>query len=405
VSLRDLPTDLSELMIEETGELERFCEELRAAGRFSFDTEFIRERSYEPLVCLVQVSGVGRPALIDSLAVRDMTPFWELVADPEVEKVVHSGRQDLEMCHLGTGLTPANVFDVQLAAGLAGLPYPLGYGKLVDQVMGVRLNQSETFTDWSLRPLTPDQLRYAVEDVLYLPTVYEKLGDRLDDWGRRHWLREEMGPMETRDFYTREVEDPFLKVRGKGGLSRRQLAVLRELAEWREHAARRRDLPARSLLRDDALVETARRKPASVRDLRNLRGFPRPLAESEGEAILTAIQRGADVDDSQLPDIPAEREEWPGGKLLADLAAAVGQSLCMTGRLAPELFATRADYMELAEAVGRPGASAEPPKLLSGWRREFAGDALTAALSGKRAVRVGGNPRKPRIELVDWPAE
>ncbi|HUU09130.1 MAG TPA: HRDC domain-containing protein [Phycisphaerae bacterium] len=394
-----MPDDPASLFVRDDAHLRDVCDRLRAAGSVAFDTEFIRERSYRPRICLVQVAGADLVALIDPFRV-DLTPFWDLVLDESIEAVVHAGGQDLEICNLMTGRVPANVFDVQVAAGLVGLPYPLSYEKLVKQVAGVRIGKAETFSDWSQRPLTPGQLRYAVADVLYLPSVRERLGRGLDERGRMAWMREEMQRLEAEELYLRSAREAWLRVRRLGGLSRRQLAVIRELAEWREAAAEQADVPTRTLLRDEVLVGLARRMPAGVRDLHAIRGLPHPLVDRAGRDMLAAIRRGRESPEPGWPDAADTREGGPAERMLADLAAVAGQGLCLAGEVAPGLLAARADYEEVAEWVAQGGKEAESaPRLLRGWRGEFAGRTIEAVLAGRAALRLTGPPDAPRLDV------
>jgi ribonuclease D len=358
------------------------------------------------------VAAPGIVALIDPIRLGDIRAFWELVLDPAVETVVHSGRQDLEICHLWTGSAPAGIYDVQVAAGLVGLPYPLAYGKLVDQVLGLQLDQGETYTDWARRPLSRSQLLYALEDVLYLLPLRDRLDARLVQLSRTQWLRDELAALEDPETFTRELEEPWLKVRGRGNLPPRGQAVLRELAVWREQAARTRNVPARTFLRDDALTELARRMPTTINALRAARNFPRHEIDEIGRDVLDAIGRGKAVPEDRLPPPPAEREDRPAARMLADLAAAVGQSLCLREKVSHDLFAAKADYLELADAVldgvgpteagalaADAGDTRDVPRLLSGWRGRFAGKALTEALTGKLRLRVTGGGTEPSVEL------
>ena len=395
-----VPSNLASLIIDDPARLADLCDALRRAGTFAFDTEFIRERSYKPVVCLVQVATADRIALIDPLEL-DLLPFWDLVVDPSIETVVHSGQQDLEMCHLATGRLPANVFDVQVAAGFVGPAYPLSYDKIVREVLAIHIEKGETFSEWAQRPLTASQLRYAVEDVLYLLPIKSRLERRLQEKGRLMWLREEMQRLESADLYACEAAESFLKVRGAGSLHRQNMAVLRELAIWRERAAEVRDVPTRTLLKDPVLVGIARRMPRNVKELADLRGMPDPVVRRSGMDILDAVRRGRAVPEDQCPPAEERTDERPQDRMVADLASVVGQALCMEANLAHSLFATREHYLELALAVcgRRRPADAPPPRLLTGWRREFAGDRLTSALKGQASLRMKGLPRTPHLEL------
>ena len=247
---------------------------LRAAGRFAFDTEFVSEETFEPNLCLIQVATADRLAAVDPLAVRDLAGFWDAVVDPAIEVVMHAAGEDLRICKIKTGTVPRRVFDVQIAAGLVGPGYPLSLGNLANQRLGVSLAGGETRTDWRRRPLSPAQLRYALDDVRYLLGMADGLAAELAERGRGGWAEEEFV-----DFLTairdRSEDDRWRRLPGLHGLNRRGLEVARRLAEWRQNDARRANRPLRSVLKDDLLVAIAKRQPSSRRDLEALRDFNR----------------------------------------------------------------------------------------------------------------------------------
>ena len=371
---------LTKLYVESTRDLRSLCKTLRAAGEFGFDTEFIRERSYIPQLCFVQAATVDTIALIDPFCV-EMDAFWQLVLDPDVLKIVHAGEQDLEMGYIQMQKSPANVVDVQIAAGLAGLDYPLSYGKLVQEVVGAEVEQGKAFSEWSQRPLSDAQLRYAAADVAYLCPVWDDLAERLAQLGREGWLREEMAPFERTGAYACEPSLLYQRVRGWEQLSPRTLAVLRELAAWRERAAHKADLPPRTFLTDPALRAVARDVPESIDELARIKGFPRPLARRAGRTILKHIEKGQDVPRSQMPRPGVSRRSESSRRKSVDDAMAAGQAHCAENQLSHSLFASRASYAALVRYVGRGGRNGPPPRLLTGWRKEFAGDRLAALLA------------------------
>jgi len=391
-------TDPSQFMVTDTAALRQVCKVLREAGTFGFDTEFIRERSYVPQLCLIQAATADLVALIDPFEV-DAGKFWDLVTDPDVRKIVHAGTQDVEMCHLRTGRPGANIFDVQVAAGLVGLGYPLSYGKLVHAVMGMKIPQDKSYSEWGHRPLTRGQLRYAVADVLHLNSIHRILRKRLRKLGRESWMTEEMKPLETPDLFECEPQERWRRVQGWQRLSRRKLAVLRELAIWRDEGARRLDVPPRTFLRDRVLTTLARQMPSTVKELRATKGFPRPLAASAGKEVIEAIQAGCDTAESDLPEWSQQKEESAVDKMLVDLASATGQALCISHDLSHSLFASRANYAGLVSSVrcGKPGANAL--RLLNGWRKKFAGKKLQEMLAGQRTIKVAGKGGFSTLEL------
>ena len=390
--------DPTKSIVRDAAALADTCRALRAAGTFGFDTEFIRERSYLPQVCLIQAATADRLALIDPLCV-DVAPFWELVLDGGLRKVVHAGAQDLEMCYLRTGRGAANVYDVQIAAGLAGYAYPLSYTKLVQQILRKQVAQGETYSEWAQRPLSPEQLRYAADDVLHLPAIADKLTARLDRLGRLDWLAEEMRPLESVDSYACGSDEIWRRVRGWKALNPQRLAVLRELAQWREAAAREADLPPRSFLRDEVLAAMARQTPRTVEDLATVRGFPRPMARRDGHTILNVLKKGRNAEAPHRPDGGEVAEEDDSARMLTDLVMAARQSACIANKLSPKLFAGRTEYAELVRGLRNGLPDGSPPKLLTGWRAAFAGNTLKAMLEGRRKLRVTNLKKHPRLKL------
>src|SRR5262245_14904637 len=267
--------NLPEQIVTQPHELSVCCEHLAAGGVFGFDTEFIGENSYHPQLCLVQVATAERLYLIDPLSAGPLDAFWKVVVDPANLVVVHAGREEVRLCRLLGGQVPGNLFDLQIAAGLAGLAYPLSHGTLVGQVLGVPLAKGETLTRWDNRPLTPAQVRYAFDDVRYLLAAWRRLSGQLEELGRADWAREEFARLATVAAPEEPSNEKWRKLRGLGSLGRRQLAVVRDLFAWREEVAERTNRPPRTIVRDDLLIEIARRNPTKERDLHVIRGLPR----------------------------------------------------------------------------------------------------------------------------------
>ena len=372
------------------------CRTLRAAGRFGFDTEFIRERSYRPQLCLIQAATDDMIALIDPFKV-DVTEFWELVADESTQKIVHAGSQDIEMCYLHIQQPGANIFDVQVAAGLVGMGYPMSYGKLVQGVLNKKTIQDKSYSEWSRRPLSAGQLRYAVEDVLHLEPIRGNLTKRLKTLGRETWLRQEMSCLESDEMFECKPQDRWRRVQGWRRLNRRKLGVLRELAAWREDGARRYDLPPRTFLKDQVLTALSRQMPTNIKQIRQTKGFPRPMAGKEGPAILKAIDTGRSVPESQLPNPIQPKEDNPVDKMLQDLVSATGQSICLSQDLCHSLFASRSHYAALVSGVRYGAPKLNTLRLLTGWRNKFAGKRLKEMLAGKRTIKVAN---KSGLELA-----
>ncbi len=279
--------DLPEHLITEPSQMAMCLEHLAASPVIGFDTEFVGEDAYRPELCLVQIATPQQLFVIDPFTCGPLDDFWKLLHDPARTTVVHAGREDIRICFFQAGQPPANVFDVQLAAGLVGLVYPIGYAGLVHDLLGQRMSKGETLTDWRRRPLLPAQVRYAYDDVRYLLPAWKKLTDRMKRLKRTEWASEEFASAIRKATADEITAERWRKVKGIGGLDPRGLAIARELFAWRDRFAERVNRPARHLLRDDVLAEVARRGPSKFEDLASYRGVPR----GEVEAILEAVGR------------------------------------------------------------------------------------------------------------------
>ena len=391
-----MPQTLRELETIRTPDaLAALCGSLRDAGRFALDTEFVGERTYLPRLCFVQVATEEFIALVDTLAFAELSPLWDLVADPGVQKVLHAAREDLRLAYYGSGKRlPLNVFDTQVAAGLIGLPsYPLSYARLAEALMGVKLSKAETRSEWDRRPLTPAQLEYARDDVRYLLPMTDKINRLLERLGRTDWMLEEMGRFSEARTYETAPEDAYLRLRTGRGFTARPTALLRAVAAWRESEAAFRDVPARSLLRDDVLIELAQRPPRRLADFRRLRGFPETEDVSFGAPLLDALNAARALPEDALPAplSAAGPEETPRERALGDLLYGLGEALCLERNLAPELTLTKADALAAARGQGTA--------LLSGWRRQAVGNELEQIASGRAGVRLKVTPESLSIVL------
>lgn len=378
-------------------DVEEVADRARATGRFGIDTEFMGEGRYRSLLCVVQVAveqedGESRVIVVDALDDGvDVTPLAEIVADPAIEVVMHAARQDVPLLKRTWDVPVTNLFDTQVAAGFAGLRAQLGYDPLLQEMLGVRLRKSASFTKWDRRPLTEEQVRYAREDVLHLLQVATKLQERLAARGRLEWAREECRPLEDISDI-RDVDVVFAKLPKINGLDPKVRAIAWELAAWREETAREADRPVTTVLNDAALVEIAKRKPSDQRDLEHIRGVNEGALRRRGKAIVAAVQRGRERD--PIPNT-ASRHVQPdaGDAPLIALAEALVRTRATDAELAYELIAARADLQRIVTAV-RTGAdtSAEAQsdvRTLHGWRRELVGEELLELLRGRRELRVG----------------
>jgi ribonuclease D len=360
---------------------------LHDVRRFAFDTEFVSEDSYEPELGLVQVASAERLAAVDPLAVPDLGPLWEAIHDPAIEVVTHAAGEDLRILWFRTGRLPSRVVDVQVAAGLIGFGYPSSLGHLVGQVLGVSLAGGETRTDWTRRPLSPAQLRYALDDVRHLLELADRIDVQLDRMGRRTWAEDEYRAA-LQAVADREAGDRWRRLPGLSSLSRRGLEAARRLYDWRRQEARRADRPVRQVMRDDLLVAIARRLPATAADLEALRDFNRRHLLAAERDILRALEEARDTPDDQLPHHADRPDDGPGLTMLVNLLSAVMSRCCSEHRIAPGLLGTSSDLKALVRwhLAGRP--EEDLPTLALGWREGVCGRLLTEVLAGRRSLRV-----------------
>ncbi len=368
----------------------------RAAGRLGIDTEFMSEGRYRALLCLVQIS-VDNPdpgaeptiLLIDSLADTDISPLAQLLADPEIEIVLHAGRQDVAILRRAWETSLTNIFDTQIAAGFSGQSAQTGYGNLLGAVLGLRVGKTASYTKWDARPLTVEQIGYAGEDVAHLLALADEIQLRLSDRGRLEWAREECRRLES----ATDERDPLTaweRLPRVGQLDPRARAVARELAAWRERTASTQDRPVGSILADPALVELAKRHPNTAQGLEQIRGLHPPIVKRRGDAILEAITRGLEAEPIARDEVRGRSE--PGDAPLIALSEALLRARSFEAGLAYELIASRAELEQIVAAARR--REPEPDvRTLTGWRRELVGDDLADLLAGHSAMAVGADRR------------
>jgi ribonuclease D len=379
------------------------CGRWRAAGRFAFDTEFIRDESYDAQLCLIQVATDEEVVLVDPTADLDVKPFWELVTEPAVTTIVHAGKEDFEVCLRATGKPPRSIFDVQIAAGFVGLGYPLSLARLVNLVLHRRIAKGQTLTDWLRRPLTNQQLRYAVEDVAYLPAISEHLTGQLKKARRTAWAREEFAQLEDPAAYERPVQQRLFKLKGTKKLDGLGLVVLERLLDWRDRWARERNRPARAMMRDDVLVSIAKRRPRRASDLQVLRGFPQARRAHIIREILELIKETEATPQAEWPEPYKPREETPMMKAALDILSAFTRAVCHEEGLGHDLVGSTQRLRELLDYL--LGEARDRPLLLTGWREEFIGRRLVALLEGRSELHLSGGPHDLRLEVVSRPSK
>ena len=374
------------LEIKTAGELADYCDRLADSSLVGLDTEFVSEYTYRPVLCLAQIIDErGEVALVDAMAIDDLSPLWKIIADDRREVVFHAGRSEMEFCLRAAGRMPSNAFDVQIAAGLAGIDYPASYSSLIVKVLGAKPGKHETRTDWRRRPLSARQLAYAADDVIHLRPLRDALREQLDSLGRLEWLTEEMA-LWLEQIQLAATQERWRRVSGNSGLDRRSMAVLRELWRWREKEAERRDKPVRHVLRDDLMVELARRKTADLKRIRSVRGLERGDLKRHlgelGQCIADALELTEDDCPKKHPS-----KNIPQLAVLGQFLFSALGSVCRERSLAPSMVGTPNQVRELIShrLYNHPE---QPPALARGWRAEVVGNLFEELLAGKKSVRI-----------------
>ena len=365
-----------------TSELAAACRRMAAHPFVTIDTEFLRETTYYPLLCIAQMASPEEAAVIDALAPGiDLAPFYSLLADEKVMKVFHAARQDIEIVWHGAKLIPHPIFDTQVAAMVLGYGDSISYDQLVQRITGDSLDKSHRFTDWTRRPLSEAQVSYAISDVTHLRDVYLALLADLERRGRTDWVQEEMRVLTSPDTYRMEPENAWQRLKTRVRKPR-ELAVLIEVAAWREREAQSRDVPRSRVLKDDVIADIAVQAPTSPEKLGNLRSLPKGFERSRwSEAIIAAVQRGLARDPKTLPH-PLRMQPPANGAAVVELLKVLLRMISERHHVAAKVIATVDDLERIAA-----DDAAEVPAL-SGWRRELFGDKALALKHGDLALAI-----------------
>ena len=371
--------------ITTTNSLAEVCGRLQRHPFVTVDTEFLRESTYYPKLCVAQIASTDEAVVVDALADGiDLKPLFNLMADENVIKVFHAARQDIEICWHAAGLIPAPLVDTQVAAMVLGYGDSIAYDQLVQRITGDNLDKSLRFTDWTRRPLSEAQIAYAISDVTHLRDVYVKLQADLDKRGRTEWMREEMRVLTSPDTYRMEPEHAWQRLQTRVRKPK-ELAVLIEVAAWREREAQTRDVPRGRVLKDDVVGDLAVQAPTTIERLGNLRSLPKGFERSKwGEAIIEAVKRGLARDLKTLPKIERPKGA-PNGQATVELLKVLLRMTAERHGVAAKVIATMDDLDRIA------GDDEADVPALSGWRRELFGDKALALKHGRLALAVEHN--------------
>lgn len=401
-------------IVRDVGELEKLVALLRGSSRLALDTEFLTEKNYFPRLCLIQVAAGDVVGAIDPLECRRLDPLADLLSG-DLELVLHAGEQDLPILSRAVGSVPGKVFDTQVAAAFLGHGQSIGYGRLVETCCGVQLKRSRAYTDWSRRPLEPEQIEYALDDVRYLQQCRDHLVRELESRGRLGWVREECAAARQSALEVVEPEDRWRRISGAQRVDGLELAVLQDLAAWREQEAMRRDVPRGRIMPDRVVVEIARRKPDRASRLRGMRGLHPREAKRSGEAIVEVVRQARERPRSDWPRWPEKPElaDDPGVPAVATLLDAFLRARSLELELSSRLLANRRDLEKLvriwltaAQKDEAPAATGASVPVLEGWRREVAGEAMLGLLRGEVRLGVarGGDGRGDGLKIEIEPA-
>lgn len=376
--------------VSEDGQLADLVDRMAGSAVLAIDTEFIRERTYYARLCLVQLATDDIEAIVDPLAVHDLTPLARLLADPQTTKVFHAGNQDVEALLRACGTTPNPLFDTQVAASIIGHHAQIGYGALVRELCGVDLPKADSLTDWTRRPLSKTQLRYAIDDVRYLPRMYRQMSDDLERLGRTSWTEADFAHLADPATYENDPQEAWRRVKRTAGLSRKQLAALRVVAAWREETAQRRDLPRRWVLSDEVTVEIARRMPRRVDEVLSLRGVKGRMSTATVRRLIARIQDALAAGPSTWPTPKRKPHAGFDTEAAVDLMSALAHARARENNVSPSLLAPHDEVVRLA-------AGDEGSELSRGWRRALVGDEMEALLDGQVLLGLDGH----RLRVVD----
>lgn len=380
------------MYIADQASLEAFARSAEGASVLAVDTEFLREKTYYPKLCLLQLSADDRTAVVDPFAVESLEPLAPVFANRGIVKLFHAGGQDLEIILHEMGMLPSPIFDTQVAAALLGHTQQIGLASLVHAELGVQLRKIDSFTDWSQRPLSDSQLNYAAEDVIYLPQLYRQMKAKLEERGRLEWLAHDFEEMSDLAHYQVDERQRYKRLKRVTSLSRRQLGAAREMAAWREITAQKRNLPRKWVLTDEQIVEACKREPRTIDELYMVRGMREKLPVRDARKVLSLVVSALDAPPDAWPELDRPGKSERNVDFQLDLMMALVRLRSKESGIAIPTLASHDDLVRVARGY-RDGV-----ELLRGWRRAIVGDELLELLDGR--IRLSLDDGVLKVERV-----
>lgn len=362
-----------------------FIGRAKASRVLAIDTEFIREKSYYPKLCLIQAATDDEVAIIDPIEVPDVGPLATLLDDERIVKLFHAGTQDIEILYRICGTTPKPLFDTQVAAALLGQSHQVGLASLVSSFCGVSLKKGDSFTDWSRRPLAGSQIKYAADDVVYLPELYRTMKAMLEESGRLGWLDEDFANLSDPESYIVDPYQRYKRLKRGNQLSRRQLSAARELAAWREREAQARDIPRKWVLTDEQIVEACKREPKTIDELFLIRGMREHLSTKQAREVVALMRKGFDLPEDAWPKNEQNSTNEPNVDLAVDLMLALSRLRAKENDIALQTLVSQSELASVARG------HIEDAPVMQGWRRAIVGDELLDLLAGRMMLGLVDN--------------
>lgn len=370
------------MLIDDDSQLKAFVKRCCTSPYMAIDTEFLREKTYYARLCLIQVAIEGEVAIIDPFAIKNITLLNDALTSPDVVKIFHASSQDIEILYHETGVVPRPVFDTQVAAALLGKSQQASYSSLVSSYCSVNLPKKDSFTDWSQRPLKDSQIRYAADDVVYLPQIYYDMVEVLNEKNRLHWLDEAFEEISSLEKYEIKPEERYRKLRRVNQLNAQQMAAAREFASWRELKAQKINVPRKWIVSDEQIVEACRREARTIDELFMVRGMRESLRAEDARQAVACIKKGLSCPKEQLPQVHEKPKNEHNVDIVVDLMNAVVHLRARENHIAPQTLAPQAELMKLARGHD------DECELLKGWRYKVIGKELKELLKGKFSLRI-----------------